>query len=85
MTDSKTLLAEYAGTGSENAFRELVTRYFGLVYAAALRLVGGDTHLAEDVAQTAFADLARHARGLPGEVMLGGWLHVRRANGRRHL
>jgi RNA polymerase sigma factor (sigma-70 family) len=80
MTDSQTLLAEYAGSGSESAFRELVTRYIGLVYATALRLVEGDTHLAEDVAQTVFMDLARKARGLSSAVMLGGWLHRRTFN-----
>jgi hypothetical protein len=46
MTDSQTLLAEYVRTGSDSAFRELVTRYLGLVYSTALRLVDGDTHLA---------------------------------------
>jgi RNA polymerase sigma factor (sigma-70 family) len=80
MTEAQTLLAEYARTGSETAFRELVTRYLGLVYSTALRLVGGDTHLAEDVAQTVFMDLARKARGLPSGVMLGGWLHQRTYN-----
>jgi RNA polymerase sigma factor (sigma-70 family) len=80
MTDSQTLLAEYARSSSESAFRELVTRYIGLVYSAALRLVEGDTHLAEDVAQTVFMDLARKARGLSSAVMLGGWLHQRTFN-----
>ena len=75
MTDSQTLLADYAGSGSETAFRELVTRYMGLVYSTALRLVEGDTHRAEDVAQTVFVDLAQMARTLAAEVMLGGWLH----------
>ena len=80
MTDSRQLLAEYAKSGSESAFCELVTRYFGLVYSTALRLVGGDTHLAEDVAQTVFSDLARKAHGLSSGVMLGGWLHQRTYN-----
>ena len=75
MTDSGTLLAEYVKDGSEPAFRELVTRYVDLVYSAAVRLVEGDRHLAEDVAQTVFADLARLARSFPTGVMLGGWLH----------
>lgn len=75
MTDSQQLLAEYVQTGSETAFRELVTRYVDLVYSAAVRLVNGDTHLAEDVTQTVFADLAQMARTLSREVMLGGWLH----------
>jgi RNA polymerase sigma factor (sigma-70 family) len=75
MTDSRQLLAQYAESGSETAFRELVTLYVDLVYSAAVRLVNGDTHLAEDVTQTVFADLARKARALSREVMLGGWLH----------
>jgi RNA polymerase sigma factor (sigma-70 family) len=80
MTESLALLAEYARSGSEAAFRELVHRYLGLVYGSALRLVGGDTHLAEDVAQTVFLDLARKAAGLSSRVMLGGWLHQRTFN-----
>src|SRR5436190_18459727 len=75
MSETQTLLTEYVETGSEAAFRELVTRYVDLVYSAAVRLVNGDTHLAEDVAQTVFTDLARNARTLSREVMLGGWLH----------
>ena len=75
MTDSQQLLAEYRQNGSDAAFRELVTRYLDLVYSTALRLVEGDTHRAEDVAQTVFVDLARKARMLPQEVRLGGWLH----------
>lgn len=75
MTDSQTLLVEYSQTGSDVAFRELVTRYVALVYSTALRLVDGDTHRAEDVAQTVFVDLARTARTLSTQVMLGGWLH----------
>jgi RNA polymerase sigma factor (sigma-70 family) len=75
MTDSQRLLADYVTNGSESAFRELATRYVDLVYSAAVRLVGGDTHLAQDVAQTVFVDLAPKARTLPRDVMLGGWLH----------
>lgn len=77
MTDSHKLLREYAETGSEAAFRELVTSYLDLVYSAAVRLMQGDTHRAEDVAQTVFTDLARTARTLSSNVMLGGWLHRR--------
>jgi len=75
MTDGQQMLAQYVETGSETAFRELVTCYVDLVYSAAVRLVNDDTHLAEDVTQTVFADLARMARTLSREVMLGGWLH----------
>jgi RNA polymerase sigma factor (sigma-70 family) len=75
MTDNQTLVVEYVRTGSEPAFRELVARYVDLVYSSALRLVGGDAQLAEDVSQTVFLNLARKAHRLPQEVMLGGWLH----------
>ena len=77
MTDHRTLLADYVTNGSEEAFRELVARYIDLVYSTAVRLVNGDTHRAEDVAQTVFADLARLAGTLSKDVMLGGWLHRR--------
>lgn len=75
MTETQQLLADYGRTGSEAAFRELVSRYVDLVYSAAVRLVEGDTHLAEDVTQTVFADLARLGKSLSPDVMLGGWLH----------
>ena len=75
MTDTQRLLADYVTNRSEPAFRELVTRYLNLVYSTAVRLVGGDTHRAQDVAQTVFVDLARKAPGLSRDVMLGGWLH----------
>jgi len=69
------LLAAYVRHGSESAFRELVNRYLSLVYSAALRQVNGNAHLAEDIAQAVFTDLARKARALPAGVLLGGWLH----------
>src|SRR3974390_2770965 len=75
MTDTQALLAAYVKDGSEEAFRELVARYIDLVYSTALRLVGQDTHLAQDVTQTVFIHLARKARGLAEGAMLGGGLH----------
>jgi RNA polymerase sigma factor (sigma-70 family) len=75
MNDSRKLLEDYARRGSEAAFRELVDRYVSLVHSTALRLVNGDTHLAEDITQTVFLNLARKAGTLSGEVMIGGWLH----------
>jgi len=75
MNESRKLLADYADRGSETAFRELVTRYINMVHSTALRLVNGDSHLAEDISQTVFLNLARHAPTLSDEVMIGGWLH----------
>jgi len=77
MMAPRTLLTDYVVTGSEKAFDELVGRYVNLVYSTALRLVDGDTHRAEDVTQTVFADLAKRAGTLFENVMLGGWLHRR--------
>jgi len=75
MSGTQSLLMEYANGGSENAFRELVTAYVDFVFSTALRIVGGDRPLAEDVTQTVFADLAWKAVSLPRDVQLGGWLH----------
>jgi len=73
--DSQALLRDYVHRHSEAAFQELVNRYVDLVFSTALRRVGGNRHLAEDVAQRVFTDLARKAVSLPNDVMLGGWLH----------
>ena len=75
--DSYELLRAYATNGSEEAFRELVTRYCGLVHSTALRLTQGDAHRAQDVVQTVFADLSRNSKKISPQVMLGGWLHQR--------
>jgi RNA polymerase sigma factor (sigma-70 family) len=75
MSDDRQLLTRFAADGSEIAFGELVARHVALVYSAALRQTGGDTHLAQDVAQLVFTDLARKARALSENVLLPGWLH----------
>ncbi len=68
------MLGQYAATRDERAFAELVERHLDLVYAVALRKVGGDAHFAEDVAQRVFTDLARKAATLAGHPVLSGWL-----------
>src|SRR5438093_375503 len=72
-TDAQ-LLREYAGSGSEPAFGELVSRHADLVYSAALRQVI-EPEFARDVAQSVFADLARKAKSLSGDIVLAGWLY----------
>jgi RNA polymerase sigma factor (sigma-70 family) len=75
MTDDGQLLQQYARERSESAFGELVTRHIDLVYSVALRVAGGDSHLAQDVTQTVFLDLARKAGSLSQNAVLAGWLH----------
>ena len=72
------LLREYAESGHEAAFRELVTRYADLVYSAALRQLE-TADLAGDITQGVFLDLARKAQPVSEQLAahhsLAGWLH----------
>ena len=74
MKDDATLLRSYARDRSESDFAELVRRHVNLVYSAALRQVNGGTHLAQDVTQSVFTDLARKALSLASHRVLAGWL-----------
>ncbi|HEX4264828.1 MAG TPA: sigma-70 family RNA polymerase sigma factor [Verrucomicrobiae bacterium] len=76
MTPDNELIRRYAESRSEDAFAELVRRHVNLVYSAAIRQVGGDAHLAQDVAQTVFTDLARKAASLSKRQTLTGWLYT---------
>lgn len=68
------LLARYVDDRDQGAFAELVRRHLGLVYGSALRRTGRP-HLAEEIAQTVFTDLARKAGALRGHPVLTGWLY----------
>ena len=70
------LLRCYAKNRSDAAFAELVKRYIDFVYSAAFRQVGGDAHLAEDVTQSVFVDLARKARSFTERTVLSSWLYT---------
>ncbi len=76
MTPDCELLRCYAETRSDSAFAELVQRHLNLVYSAALRQVHGNAHLAQDVAQSVFTDLARKAGSLSRRAVLTGWLYT---------
>jgi RNA polymerase sigma factor (sigma-70 family) len=72
-TDAQ-LLKRYARNGSEDAFAEVVRRHLNLVFSAALRQVR-QPQLAEEIAQSAFVDLARQARKLAPNTILSAWLY----------
>jgi len=72
MTDFE-LLRQYVEHRSESAFAELVARHMGLVYSAAMRQVA-DSHLAQDVAQGVFINLARSAGRIKSSTVIAGWL-----------
>ncbi|MGC4075072.1 MAG: sigma-70 family RNA polymerase sigma factor [Nibricoccus sp.] len=67
------LLQAYTEQRSEAAFTELVRSNLDMVYAAALRQVR-DPHLAADIAQGVFIDLAKKAHRLRTHPALVGWL-----------
>jgi RNA polymerase sigma factor (sigma-70 family) len=68
------LLARYASQNAEDAFSEIVRRHLDLVHSAALRQVRSP-QLAEEVAQSTFLKLARHARKLAPGTILTAWLY----------
>src|SRR5262249_32789180 len=76
IAEDSTLLQRFAADRDEAAFAELVRRYLNLVYFAALRQVNGDSHGAEEIAQTVFTRLAQKASSLTRHQALAGWLHT---------
>jgi RNA polymerase sigma factor (sigma-70 family) len=74
-TDSD-LLEAFVVHGRQEAFAELVERHIDLIYAAAIRQVGGDVYRAQDLTQEVFADLARKAASLRHHPALLGWLYT---------
>ena len=87
------LLERYSRLNAEDAFAEIVRRHISLVFSAALRQVRSP-QLAEEVAQSAFTDLARQAGRLAPDTILQAWLYkvacrtaidVVRREGRRQL
>ncbi|HSY18547.1 MAG TPA: sigma-70 family RNA polymerase sigma factor [Candidatus Acidoferrales bacterium] len=91
-TPDMELVQEFARSGSETAFGEIVRRHLNLVHSVALRCTGHDGD-AQDVTQAVFILLARKAGGLSAKTVLPGWLYettrytasrLHRTNIRRH-
>jgi len=70
MLEDAELLRRYAQDHAEDAFAELVRRHVDFVYGVAVRRVGGDSHLAEDICQDVFVALARKAASLSRRPLL---------------
>jgi RNA polymerase sigma factor (sigma-70 family) len=68
------LLRQFTRDQSQDAFTALVNRHVNLVYSAALRQVRSP-QLAEEIAQSVFADLARDAGKLKPDTILTAWLY----------
>jgi RNA polymerase sigma factor (sigma-70 family) len=74
ITGDLELLKRYTRDRTEDAFTEIVRRHLDLVHSAALRQVRSP-QLAEEVAQSAFTDLARNAQRLAPDTILTAWLY----------
>src|SRR5256885_3717892 len=68
------LLKRHERDHAEDAFAEFAGRRLALVYSAALRQVRSP-QLAEEVAQSAFTDLARNAHRLASDTIVTAWLY----------
>src|ERR1035437_7378666 len=68
------LLRQFTRDHSQDAFTALVKRHVNLVYSAALRQVRSP-QLAEEIAQSVFADVARDAGKLKPDTILTVWLY----------
>lgn len=75
MTQDNELLRRYLD-GSQDAFAELVHSHIGMVHGSAVRMLSGDTHLADEVTQTVFTSLARKSASLVSHRSLVGWLYL---------
>jgi RNA polymerase sigma factor (sigma-70 family) len=77
MHDDTAQLRTFVESHDASAFEAIVERHLSLVYSTALRRLAGDTHLAQDVVQLVFSDLARKAAAVhASDRPLAGWLHT---------
>jgi RNA polymerase sigma factor (sigma-70 family) len=71
--EAKDLLANFAATGAQQPFEEIVRRYGGMVFNVCLE-VTNNRHDAEDATQAAFLSLAIQARSGQQVIAIGPWL-----------
>ncbi|HZR17885.1 MAG TPA: sigma-70 family RNA polymerase sigma factor [Verrucomicrobiae bacterium] len=71
VVDDHQLVSAYSH-GDELAFEILVEKYFRMVYTVAARQTG-DSHLAEEIAQSVFLVFSRKARGFSTKISIPGW------------
>ncbi len=74
MIDDRELLRRYSEHDDEGAFSELVGRHLPLVYAVARRRLAEWPHLAEEVSQSVFTEVARKAGTLANHPAIAAWL-----------
>jgi len=72
--DDLDLLRQYAQTGSDVAFAQLVSRHSDMVYACAVRQLGGHAG-AEEVTQAVFILLMRKAGRISDGTVVAAWLY----------
>ncbi|HEU5078557.1 MAG TPA: TonB family protein [Opitutaceae bacterium] len=75
LTDGE-LLRQFCRVGDQQAFTVFVHRHFNLVYSVAIRRVGGDDHLARDVAQSVFEAALKKAPAIAEHRVVASWLYT---------
>jgi RNA polymerase sigma factor (sigma-70 family) len=70
------LIRQFADTGDDDAFAQVVRRNIDWVYSMSLRLAHGDHAAADDISQAVFILLARKSRTMGSNAVLRRWLFV---------
>lgn len=72
-TEARELLTQFAATGKQAPFEEIVRRYGGMVFNTAFEITH-NRHDAEDATQAAFLSLAVQAKSGREVIAIGPWL-----------